>query len=165
VLAFGFVMFLVLVQNGAAPVTLEKVRIVDIPLLIVLGAISAASMVIPGISGSFVLMLLGYYKEILATVGDLTNFSHLGHNLIILIPFGIGVLLGIFLITKLIRKLLDKYETKVYFGVLGFVVASVVGIVLSIEPFKVTVWSILIGVVTFIWGFLVTRALMKENKE
>ncbi len=165
VLAFGFVMFLVLVQNGAAPVTLEKVRIVDIPLLIVLGAISAASMVIPGVSGSFVLMLLGYYKEILATVGDLTNFSHLGHNLIILIPFGIGVLLGIFLITKLIRKLLDKYETKVYFGVLGFVVASVVGIVLSIEPFKVTVWSILIGVVTFIWGFLVTRALMKENKE
>ena len=165
VLAFGFVMFLVLVQNGTAPVTLEKVRIVDIPLLIVLGAISAASMVIPGVSGSFVLMLLGYYKEILATVGDLTNFSHLGHNLIILIPFGIGVLLGIFLITKLIRKLLDKYETKVYFGVLGFVVASVVGIVLSIEPFKVTVWSILIGVVTFIWGFLVTRALMKENKE
>ena len=165
VLAFGFVMFLVLVQNGTAPVTLEKVRIVDIPLLIVLGAISAASMVIPGVSGSFVLMLLGYYKEILATVGDLTNFSHLGHNSIILIPFGIGVLLGIFLITKLIRKLLDKYETKVYFGVLGFVVASVVGIVLSIEPFKVTVWSILIGVVTFIWGFLVTRALMKENKE
>ncbi len=164
-LAFGFVMFLVLVQNGTAPVTLAKVRIVDIPLLIVLGIISAASMVIPGVSGSFVLMLLGYYKEIVSTVGDLTNFSHLGHNLIILIPFGIGVLLGIFLITRIIKKLLEKYETKVYFGVLGFVIASIIGIVLSIEPFKVTVWNILIGVVTFIWGFLVTRALMKENKE
>ena len=44
-------------------------------------------------------------------------------------------------------------------------IASIIGIVLSIEPFKVTVWNILIGVVTFIWGFLVTRALMKENKE
>lgn len=163
-LAFGIVMVFVFLSDGAAPVNLDKVRIVDIPLLLVLGAISASTMVIPGISGSFVLMLLGYYNAIVKTLSDLTNFSLLGHNLIILVPFGIGVLLGLFLITKAIKALLAKHETKVYFGVIGFVLASLIGIVLTIEPFKVTVWSILIGIATFAWGFLVTRALMKENK-
>ena len=163
-LAFGLVMVFVFLSDGAAPVNLDKVRVVDIPLLLVLGAISASTMVIPGISGSFVLMLLGYYNAIVKTLSDLTNFSLLGHNLIILVPFGIGVLLGLFLITKAIKALLAKHETKVYFGVIGFVLASLIGIVLTIEPFKVTVWSILIGIATFAWGFLVTRALMKENK-
>ena len=163
-LAFGLVMVFVFLSDGATPVNLDKVRVVDVPLLLVLGTISASTMVIPGISGSFVLMLLGYYKAIVSTLSDLTNFSHLGHNLIILIPFGIGVLLGIFLITKVIKILLTKYETKVYFGVIGFVLASLIGIVLIIEPFKVTIWSILLGVATFAWGFLVTRALLKENK-
>lgn len=164
VLSFGIVIAFVFIKNGTTPVTLETVRIIDIPLLILLGIISSISMVIPGISGSFVLMLLGYYKVIVSTLGDITNFSHLGHNLLILVPFGIGALLGIILIAKLIKVLLNKYETKVYFAVIGFVIASLIGIVLSIEPFKVTVIRILIGVVTFIWGFLVTKALIKENK-
>lgn len=164
VLSFGIVIAFVFIKNGTTPVTLETVRIIDIPLLILLGIISSISMVMPGISGSFVLMLLGYYKVIVSILGDITNFSHLGHNLLILVPFGIGALLGIILIAKLIKVLLNKYETKVYFAVIGFVIASLIGIVLSIEPFKVTVIRILIGVVTFIWGFLVTKALIKENK-
>ncbi len=165
IITFGVVLTFAFLKSGDFVVDLNNLTPVGYITLFLIGMVSAATMVIPGISGSFVLMLLGYYKEIVSTVGDLTNFSHLGHNLIILIPFGIGVLLGIFLITRIIKKLLEKYETKVYFGVLGFVIASIIGIVLSIEPFKVTVWNILIGVVTFIWGFLVTRALMKENKE
>ena len=92
--------------------------------------ISAATMVIPGISGSLVLMILGYYYPIIATINNLFKTNFFG-NAIVLGIFGIGVLIGIVLISKLLELLFKKYNTKTYFGVLGFVFASIIAIPLS----------------------------------
>lgn len=164
ILSFALVILFVFLKEGNRVVDLTNMGIFDYALLIIVGMISSATMIIPGISGSFVMMLIGYYKPVVEALGDLTNFSHIGYNLSVLIPFGVGVLLGLFLIVKLIKLLLDKYEIKMYFGVIGFVLASIVGIVVAIEPFKVTFWSIAIAIITFAWGFFVTKALLNENK-
>lgn len=112
-------------------VSFSNMNIISYILLFLVGVIAAATMVIPGVSGSLVLMLLGYYYPVIGVIKELTKFKNLGENLVIVSIFGIGVLVGIVLISKLIEFLFKKYEVKTYFGVLGFIVASVIAIPLS----------------------------------
>ena len=107
-------------------------------------------MVIPGVSGSLVLMLLGYYYPIINVIKEFTSFKNIGSNIIILGMFGIGILVGIVLISKLIEYLFKKYEAKTYFGVLGFIVASILAIPISTMlnmSVTFTIPQILIGLI------------------
>ena len=98
--------------------------------LFFVGVIASATMVIPGVSGSLVMMILGYYYGIINTIKtflealrhfDIGGMFSAG---ILLLPFGIGVLLGIFLIAKLITFLFEKYGVITYCAILGLIVAS-----------------------------------------
>ena len=81
-------------------------------VLFLMGVIAAATMVIPGVSGSMMLMLLGYYKSVVGSVSGLVDAllaRDMGAVLSccgVLIPFGIGVVIGIFAVAKLIEVLL-----------------------------------------------------------
>ena len=92
------------------------------------GILAAGTMVIPGVSGSLVLMLLGYYYPIIDTIKEFIHFHNFGTNFVVLSIFGIGILIGIILISKLFEYLFKKQETKTYFGVLGFIYASIIAI-------------------------------------
>lgn len=135
-------------------------------ILFFVGMIAAATMVIPGVSGSLVLMLLGYYYPILKVVKSLTKFENLGENILIAGIFGIGVLIGIVLISKIIEFLLKKFETKTYYGVLGFIFASILAIPIStyneVENLVFSVPQILIGIIFMAIGGLIAYKLGDE---
>lgn len=152
-LTFGIVMIMTFLNEGNNVVNLTNINFGQGVLLFLVGAIVAATMVIPGISGSFVLMLLGYYKPIVGTISNLTNFSDLGHNLLVLIPFGIGVLVGIILIAKLIEFLFNKYEIPTYYAIIGFIVASVIGLIVGLVGVNLTTLQVLIGLILFVLAF------------
>lgn len=166
VLLFAVVFALVILFNfssfGGGKVSLETLNFGKVLSLIPIGFLAGGTMVVPGISGSFVMMVLGYYESIINTIANLTNFSLLAHNMIVLIPFGIGVLLGIILIAKLISYLLKKYETKTYFGIIGFVLSSIVILILQIDSFKFSFMNIITCLIMFFWGYLLARAIEKE---
>ena len=86
-------------------------------LYILYGVIAISTMIIPGISGSFVMLLLGFYGTIIGAVADL--------NFLVLIPFAIGCLIGLITVTKLIKWLLAKYAEPSYSAILGFVFGSI----------------------------------------
>ena len=86
-------------------------------LYILYGIIAISTMIIPGISGSFVMLLLGFYGTIIGAVADL--------NFLVLIPFAIGCLIGLISVTKLIKWLLAKYAEPSYSAILGFVFGSI----------------------------------------
>lgn len=159
---FALVIGINFFKVGNIVISFGNMQVVDYLLLILIGFIASASMVIPGISGSFVLMLLGYYEKIIYTIGNLTNFKELGSNLIILIPFGLGAVIGIILMAKLISKMLEKHETKTYFAIMGFVVSSIVLLILQITNFQFSFGNIATCVITFLWGYLLSRAIDKE---
>ena len=94
--------------------------------LLVWGAVSMSCMIIPGISGSFVMVLLGAYGVVIGAVAQLTS-APLG-ALPVLIPFGVGCLIGLFGCAKLIRWLLARHEMLTYSAILGFVIGSVFSI-------------------------------------
>lgn len=127
--------------------------------LTLIGTIAAATMVIPGVSGSLVLMLLGFYFPIVNVIKELTHFNNIGSNILIAGFFGVGVLIGIVLIAKLIEWLLAKFETFTYFGVIGFIIASVLAIPVSVyhevSNIVYTVPQVIIGIIFLILGGVV----------
>ncbi len=147
--------------------TLE-VGIVPILIMLALGTIAAASMVVPGVSGSMILMMLGYYETILSSVSACVkslikfDFATCFHNLIFLIPFGIGVIVGIFLAAKIIEKLLKKYPNTTMWGIIALVVTSPFAILYGMNFASLNVIGIIASVITFVLGYFVASKLGKE---
>ncbi len=158
-ISFGAILLFTFLRGGDYIVSLDEINIMTMITLFIIGIISAATMVIPGISGSFVLMMLGYYEPIVNTIKNLTNFDMLMHNLVILVPFGIGIIVGIILVAKLIEYLLHRYPVKTYFGVLGFVLASIVAIVKPIITLSPNVLEIIIAFMLLISGSIIAYKL------
>ena len=142
---------------GDSQVSFETLSAISYIKLFLVGVIAAATMIVPGVSGAAVLMTLGYYEPIINVVKNITDFSMLSHNLAVCIPFGVGVLIGIFGIAKLIEFLFKKYEKQTYYGVLGFVTSSILAIIIqnftSEMIISFSLLEIVIGVVAAIIGF------------
>ena len=136
-------------------------------VLFVVGVITSATMVIPGVSGSMVLMLMGFYKPVLLTITNfITALVHLDMNGIlagcgILIPFGIGVVAGIFAIAKVVEIVFDKYPLYAYWAIIGLIVAPPVAIVLmNLKVFsQMTVFSAVTGVIALAAGLVIAMKL------
>lgn len=157
-LSFGFVIVLS-VLKGENVVSFANMNIINYIMLFLVGVVAAATMIIPGVSGSFVLMLLGYYKPIVDTIGALTKFNNIWQNIMILVPFGIGVLVGIVAISKLLEFLFKKYEVKTYFGVMGFIMASIITIFTGAEGLVFSIPQLLIGLMLLGIGFVAAYKL------
>jgi len=133
-------------------------------LMIPLGALASATMVIPGVSGSMVLMLVGYYETVISGLNGLRagDFSTLG----LLLPFAIGIVAGIFLIAKLIDILLKKSPAMTFAAILGLVLASPVALLIqNSECFAVaTPANWLVSALCLVLGFAVAFILSKLDK-
>lgn len=161
ILTFAIVMAFTFMQEGNHVVNLANIDFSGLLLLFGVGVIAAATMIIPGISGSFVLMLLGYYEPIINTIRDLSHFHNVFQNLMILIPFAIGIVVGIVGIARLIEFLLKKYEIPTYFGILGFVISSMISILIQMGM-PSDFMQVVIGIVLALLGFGVAYKLGGE---
>ena len=124
-------------ENGASREL--PIDLLHMLLYVALGIMASASMVIPGISGSMLLKIFGYYEPIVTqTLGGTFkdaipagNWDLVLHNLGILLPYVIGLVIGIFGVAKLIEALLKKWKVYTYCGILGMVIASPVVILMD----------------------------------
>lgn len=145
-------------DNGNRQVTLN-LGIVPMIKLVLVGIIAAATMIIPGVSGSMVLLILGYYEPIIqqitafCTAVITLDMAGILHGIAILLPFGIGVLIGILGIAKIIEIIFEKYPVYAYCAIIGLIAASPIAILVcsNFEGFSVSV--LLISIVTFAAGF------------
>jgi len=101
-------------EGGSAIIT--AVSLPTLVWLFAMGAIAAVAMIIPGISGSLILVVLGAYPTVITAVGD--------RNLPFLAAIALGVLLGLFTGSKLIRVLLNTAHRATYSVILGLVAGS-----------------------------------------
>ena len=111
--------------SGLFIVTLVPVTTPDTPLFIFLsGMIAITAMILPGISGSFILLILHKYDTILNAIGHF--------NFMILIPFGFGVLTGLIVFSRFLGWLLHKY----YAATLQIIIGVLIGSLWIIWPFQ-----------------------------
>lgn len=85
--------------------------------LLVCSAIAAAAMILPGVSGSMVMVILGTYNTVLTAISSM--------NILMLVPVGIGVLIGIIGGAKVIDLCLKKFPQATFFAILGLILGSI----------------------------------------
>ena len=90
------------------------------------GAIAICAMILPGISGSFILLILGKYQFIMGCISDLTSGVDFGHNLLILSVFMVGAVIGILSFSKLLHWLLARWQKETMLVLAGFIIGSLV---------------------------------------
>ncbi|MBE5953397.1 MAG: DUF368 domain-containing protein [Lachnospiraceae bacterium] len=140
-----------------------------------LGIIAAATMVIPGVSGSLVLMILGYYFGIITAVKDFLeglkglDFGIMLDNGLVLAPFAIGCLVGIFFVSKLIEWLFNNYSSATFSGILGLIVTSPVSIFYKVHQeyslANTSILQVIIGVIILVACIWVTLYMGKLEEK
>lgn len=130
-------------------------------LLGIVGFIDAGTMIIPGISGTAILMILGYYEAIIGSVSKILDLSSFMQTMPILFPFGIGLGIGILFFVKLMDFLLHKHEKISYLMILGFACSSI--LLLFVETWKrnYSIGEIIIGLLCLLLGSILSTLLEK----
>ncbi|MEE0920509.1 MAG: DUF368 domain-containing protein [Lachnospiraceae bacterium] len=132
------------------------------------GVIAAATMVIPGVSGSMIMMILGYYNTIIDTINAFIDalkafdIPAMLDTFVVLVPFGIGVVIGIVAVAKLIEFVLNKFPLVTYWAIIGLIVASPIAILALMDVAAVTVLSVVTGIVMLVIGFFISLKLGGE---
>ena len=121
-LAFGVLL-------GAVICTLTPTQTPDgLWFIFLSGALAICAMILPGISGSFILLILGKYQYIMGCISDLTAGVNVGHNLAILSVFAIGALIGILAFSRFLHWLLARWQKETMIMLAGFIIGSLVKI-------------------------------------
>ena len=175
VVFFALVISLALIQAEGNTMLTINLSFGSMITMFFIGVVASATMVVPGVSGSLVLMVLGYYYGILNSVTGFfdaltaMDLGQLWHYTGILFPFGIGVLAGIFLISKLIEYLFTNHPTLTYSGILGLVLASPFAIMYNTNALNDLQGSsallfLIIGLILAVVCFLLTYYLGKTEE-
>ena len=145
-------------SDGSKEVSLDM-NILTIIKLLFVGIIAAATMIIPGVSGSMVLLILGYYQPIIRQITlfctALVSFDMQGliDGFLILFPFGLGVIIGILGIAKIIEIIFAKYPMHAYYAIIGLIAASPIAILVCSDFSGFSIGMLIAGIVALIVGF------------
>lgn len=124
------------------------------------GACASSAMLLPGISGSFMLLVFGVYGTVMYA---LSEFISLNFNAIpVLISVGLGVIAGFLFASKIIQHLLTYHTYLTYALIIGFVVGSLYAVFPGL-PDSILIW--IISIITIICGFIISYKLGSTTKD
>ncbi len=138
--------------------------------IFLVGVVAAATMVIPGVSGSLVLMILGFYAGIMSSISGFISsvlafdWAQIFYYVGVLAPFGIGVIVGIFAVAKLIEFLFAKFPSVTYSGILGLIVASPIAIIIKMGNNNINTITTIVGMVLLAVGTWFTYWFGKKTE-
>lgn len=159
-------------------------------ILFLIGILGSFALVVPGISGSMILLILGFYNPIMDTIkgflhsiginiGDfstafnpsiLENDYYLFQSFGLLACFGIGIIVGFFVISKIMKYLLTNHKIITYFAILGFILASIIGIYANPTYYESLnhidiILAIIFLVVGCVGSYFLTKLADNKSKE
>lgn len=132
-------------------------------LVLFAGILAAGACIVPGISGSMTLMVIGMYYPILNTFfsrsDDLSiwssdNGSYIGTGVVLLILLIVGAIIGVVLSSKMMKILLAKHRVSTFYGILGLILGSLVSMFINADIYPkyqagIATWDYIVGAVLF----------------
>lgn len=171
---------LMLVLGGVMGVTVCTLSPTQTPdalwFIFLSGAIAICAMILPGISGSFILLILGKYQYIMGTISGLVAGENFGGNLLILCVFLVGAAVGILGFSKLLHWLLARWNKETLLVLAGFIIGSLIKVWPWSNPEALAQaeragglqagWAILFALIGFclVTGIELAGKLIKDNK-
>lgn len=130
-------------------------KILNFFLLFLSGFIYSVGKVIPGISGSFLLILIGMYEFVLSIMANpistvVTSFDKI-------LPFILGLIFGVIVLLKLMKYLLDKKFGLTYSIIIGFVIGSIPALIPKFSFNLEFITGIIVMIVSFVLSYKLTK--------
>ncbi|HCV0622951.1 TPA: DUF368 domain-containing protein [Staphylococcus aureus] len=124
------------------------------------GMCASSAMLLPGISGSFMLLVFGVYGTVMLAISEVVKLNFIG--LPILLAVGFGVLAGFIISSKIIQYFLTHHKLMTFALIIGFVVGSLFAVFPGL-PNNIVMWFV--SLVVFIIGFIVSLTLGRITAE
>lgn len=144
-------------------------------VVFIIGFLYSTALIIPGLSGSTLLMALGFFQILLALGNDAIdavftfNFSELIRQLPLILTLVAGIIIGLILMGKVMYQILKKYQTHFYYGVLGIILVSPFNILFSLQEntstnvFQTSWWIWVVAIVVLLIGYIVTYLITQRD--
>ena len=146
-------------------------------LVFLAGIIAAGACIVPGISGSMSLMVIGMYYPILHTFfsrkDDLSIWkssegSYIGTGVVLLLLLVIGAVIGVVLSSKMMKVLLSKHRVSTFYGILGLILGSLVSMFINADIYPkyqagIATWDYIVGAVLFCLAAVAIFFLIKYS--
>lgn len=160
----ALLVFLISYYNSSSitTVNINKLNVGSAIYTFLVGMIAINAMILPGISGSTLLLIFGLYLPIINGIKDLLHFNF--SPLFGLIIFALGVLTGIFSTIKLLKQALVKFRSQTVYTIIGLMIGSIYSIIMGPTTLDVPVDAINFGnfsILFFIIGGVVVLGLQK----
>lgn len=143
-------------------------------LMLIAGFLAAFTMVVPGISGSMTMMILGLYHPFLGLfIGDDSMFNTTGDKKIVAITaivftllLLVGAFCGLIVSSKVMKKLLSKYRVTTFYAILGLIIGSTVSMFINSDIYPkytsnaIENWDYIVGSILLVVGVLLSLGLV-----
>ena len=176
--------FLFAVGIGVLSVTLKTNTQIDAlfnakpwylyPILFFAGLLAACGFVVPGISGSMLMMIIGFYDNVVNLFFNILHGIDLGSSILMLVFVGLGVIVGFFSISILMDVLLKKFKTSTYWAIIGFIIGSISSLFVNndlltyvtlkdpeTELYLISNWEFILSPLMLAIGFTISYCLIK----
>ncbi len=117
--------------GGDAAATEENFNILNYLFYTMTGMLGISAMVLPGISGSTILLIFGTYMPIMTAIKDILHFNFSMTSIMKVGFFGIGVIIGILLVIRLVKKSLEKFRPQTIYAIIGLMLGSLYAVVMG----------------------------------
>ena len=141
---------------------LTHLNIVMFIYIFIAGMLAISAMVLPGISGSTILLSFGLYIPVINGVKDFLHFDFSSFTL--LFALGLGILFGVATVLRLIKKLLDNHRSAIVYAIIGMMIGSLYAIVIGPTTLKVPQDAMSLktfSIIFFIIGIVIVLAFQQ----
>lgn len=152
------IMFLISLININKEINIEN-SFVNFLYFIFVGIVDAVTMVIPGISGTATLMMIGAYDKLMLAFSNLLNFSLFIENLSIMFPFLIGMFIGIIITVKLVSYLFKYHKDNTYSAIIGFSIVTIAIMGIKCLNSNYSFLNLLFSIILLYLGFYISKKI------
>lgn len=148
--------------SGGAGVNLEHLNVGLAVFVFLAGMIAISAMVLPGISGSTLLLIMGLYLPIVTAIKDMLHLNFAAFPTVFI--FGCGVLVGAFSVVKVIRRALERFRAQTIYLIIGLMLGSIYAVVMGPTTLDVPQPAMTFGsfnILFFIIGGVVILGMQK----
>ena len=134
-----------------------------------MGIIASATMIIPGVSGSMILALMGFYMPILNTINTLVekvlalDIMNAWNEIFILTFFAIGVIIGVIVLARIIEMMFNKFKIPTFYVIIGIIAASPIALLGNLNFAGMSFVGVLLMCVCLAIGFACSMFLGEKN--
>lgn len=125
----------------------------SVGLYFFIGSIDAVTTIVPGISGTAILMILGCYHLLLDLMSNIGSF----YNNSFLISYGIGLVISSFLTSKVMNYLFKKKELAIYSVITGFMISSILILFVNCMRNINSLFDLILGFILFVIGIFISK--------